>query len=59
MKTSKHLAMNEMDKATLVQIARNRNTPQKVALRARIAIMSADGVPTSQMPGDYNVKTKE
>lgn len=49
--------MNETDKATLVQIARNGNTPQKVVLRSRIAIMSADGVKTSQIMQELGTST--
>jgi len=57
MKTSKRLTMNEMDKATLVKITRNGNTPQKMVLRSRIAMMSADGVPTSQIMQDLGTST--
>lgn len=39
--------MSETDRITLERIARNGNTPQKRVLRARIALLSADGVPTS------------
>ena len=49
--------MNETDKAALVQIARNRNTAQKLALRARIAIMSADGLPTSHIMQELGTST--
>lgn len=41
--------MIDSDKATLERVARNRNTPQKVVLRARIAVMSAEGVPTGRI----------
>ena len=44
MKTSKRLIMSDIDRAALERIARNGNTPQKLALRARIALLSADGV---------------
>jgi transposase len=57
MKTSKRLNMSKTDKATLVRIARNGNTPQKVALRARIAVMSAEGLPTSQIMQDLGTST--
>jgi transposase len=57
MKTSKRLNINEKDKTKLVQIARNGNTPQKVALRAHIAIMSADGIPTSQIMHELGTST--
>jgi transposase len=49
MKTSKRLTISDTDKTTLVQIARNGNTPQKLAMRTRIALMSAEGLPTSQI----------
>jgi transposase len=47
MKTSKRLIMSKTDRATLEMVAKNGNTPQKRALRARIVLMSADGTPTS------------
>jgi transposase len=46
MKTSKRLTMSDADRTALEQIARDGNTPQKLALRARIALLSAGGVPT-------------
>ncbi len=49
MKTSKRLIMNDTDRATLERITRNGNTPQKLALRARIALLSADGVRTGRI----------
>jgi len=57
MKTSKRLTMNNSDKNTLEKIARNGNTSQKVALRTRIAIMSAEGVPTSQIMQELGTST--
>jgi len=49
--------MNNSDKNTLEKIARNGNTSQKVALRTRIAIMSAEGVPTSQIMQELGTST--
>jgi len=57
MKTSKRLTMSDTDRATLVQIARNGNTPQKLALRTRIAMMSAEGLPTSQIMQELGTST--
>jgi transposase len=57
MKTSKRLTMSDTDRTTLVQIARNGNTPQKVALRARIAVMSADGLATGQIMQELGTST--
>jgi len=57
MKTSKRLMMNETDKAMLVRIARNGNTPQKLALRARIALLSAEGIPTSRIMEELGTST--
>ncbi len=41
--------MSNTDRDTLERMARNGNTPQKVALRARIALMSADGIATGEI----------
>ncbi|HLC23021.1 MAG TPA: IS630 family transposase [Dehalococcoidia bacterium] len=41
--------MGDRDRAALERIARNGNTPQKLALRARVAFMSADGTSTSEI----------
>ncbi|OGO20408.1 MAG: DDE endonuclease [Chloroflexi bacterium RBG_16_50_9] len=49
MRTSKRLLMSNTDRDTLERIARNGNTPQKLALRARIALMSADGIATGEI----------
>jgi len=49
MRTSKRLTMGDRDRAALERIARNGNTPQKLALRARVAFMSADGTSTSEI----------
>jgi len=57
MKTSKKLAMSDLDKAALERISRNGNTPQKLALRARIAVMSAEGLPTSRIMQELGTST--
>ncbi len=57
MKTSKRLTMNDTDKVTLEQIARNGNTPQKLALRARIALLSAEGIPTGRIMEELGTST--
>ena len=49
MRTSKRLPVSDKDRATLESMARNGNTPQKLALRARIALLSSDGTTTSQI----------
>jgi transposase len=57
MKTSKRLMINERDRAELERIVRNGNTPQKLALRARIALLSADGVPTGKIMQQLGTST--
>lgn len=49
MRTSKQLPVSGKDRATLERMVRNGNTPQKTALRARIALLSADGTATGQI----------
>jgi transposase len=46
MRTSKRIFISDRDRLHLDQLIRNRNTPQKVALRARIVLLSAGSVPT-------------
>jgi len=46
MRTSKRIFLSDGDRLQLNQLIRNRSTPQKVALRARIVLLSADSVPT-------------
>lgn len=41
--------VSESDRAELERLIRGRNTPQKVVQRAQIVILSADGVPTSEI----------
>ena len=41
--------VNDKDRVRLNQVVRNGNTPQKVALRARIVLLSADGISTGEI----------
>ena len=49
MRTSKRIVVNEKDRVHLGQVIRNGNTPQKVVLRARIVLLSANGVSTAEI----------
>jgi transposase len=49
MRTSKRTDVSNKDREQLDRIIRNGNTPQKVALRARIALLSADGISTGEI----------
>jgi len=49
MRTSKRIDVSDKDRVQLSQLVRNGNTPQKVALRARIVLLSADGIPTGEI----------
>jgi len=49
MRTSKRINVNDRDRAQLNQIVRNGNTPQKIALRARIVLLSAAGISTGEL----------
>ena len=49
MRTSKQLNVSDRDREQLSQVVRNGNTPQKVALRVRIVLFSADGVSTGEI----------
>jgi transposase len=48
MRTSKQISVRERDREQLNQLVRNGNTPQKVVLRARIVLLSADGISTGE-----------
>ena len=50
MKTSRRVHVSDNERTRLEELVRNGNTPQKVALRARIVLLSAEGVSTR---GDY------
>jgi len=49
MRTSKRIVVNEKDRVRLGQVIRNGSTPQKVVLRARIVLLSANGVSTAEI----------
>ena len=49
MRTSSRSIVSEADRGKLARLAQGRATPQKVALRARIILLSADGIPTSEI----------
>jgi len=49
MRTSKRMVIPEKDRIELESIVRNGKTPQKLARRARIILLSALGVPTGQI----------
>ena len=49
MRTSKRINVDDKDRVQLNQVTRNGNTPQKVALRARIVLLSADGISTGEI----------
>ena len=57
MRTSRRIVVNERDRVHLDQVIRNGNTPQKVALRARIVLLSANGVPTGQIMRQLGTST--
>ena len=43
------VCLSESERAGLRRLIRGRNTPQKVVLRASIVLLTADGVPTSEI----------
>lgn len=49
MRTSKRIIVSDKDRVQLEGLIRNRNTSQKVALRARILLLSAYGMPTGEI----------
>jgi transposase len=49
--------MNNTDRVTLGSMVRNGNTPQKTAMRARIALMSADGIATTEIMRQLGTST--
>jgi len=57
MRTSKRINVNEKDREQLNQIVRNGNTPQKVALRSRIVLLSADGISTGEIMHQLDTTT--
>ena len=57
MRTSRRLLVNDKDRAQLERIVRDGNTAQKTALRARIVLMSAEGVSTGEIMGKLGTTT--
>ncbi len=57
MRTSKRINVSDKDRVQLNQVVRNGNTPQKVALRARIVLLSADGIPTGEIMSQLSTTT--
>ena len=49
MRTSRRIKVSSTERERLQQVVRNGNTPQKVALRARVVLLSADGVSTGEI----------
>ncbi len=49
MRTSKRIDLPDGDREELQRLVRTRNTPQKTVLRARIVLLSADGMDTLVM----------
>lgn len=49
MRTSKRINVSDKDWEQLNQVVRNGNTTQKVALRTRIVLLSADGISTGEI----------
>jgi hypothetical protein len=49
MRTSRTLTVPRRDCIGLERLARGRNTPRKIVLRARIVLLSGAGVPTGKM----------
>ena len=49
MRTSRTLSVPETDRKELKRLVRAGNTSQKVVLRAKIVLLSDDGVPTGQI----------
>jgi len=45
------ISLTESERAELERLVRGRNTQQKVVLRARIVILTADGVATGEIMG--------
>ena len=48
------LPVSEQDRGELERLVKGRNTAQEVALRARIALMSATGTPTSRIEAELH-----
>jgi len=57
MRTSKQIDVSDRDREELNQVVRNGNTRQKVALRARIVLLSADGISTGEIMSQLGTTT--
>ena len=57
MRTSKRIEVSDEDRVQLNQVVRNGNTPQKVALRARIVLLSANSTATSEIMRQLGTST--
>ena len=57
MRTSKRINVSDKDWVQLNQVVRNGNTPQKVALRAGIVLLSADGISTGEIMSQLGTTT--
>lgn len=57
MRTSKRISVNDKDRMQLERIIGNRNTAQKIVLRARIVLLSGDGMPTAQIMQQLRTST--
>ena len=57
MRTSRQINISDKDRGQLIQIVRNMNTSQKSALRARIVLLSADGLSTGEIMRQLNTTT--
>jgi transposase len=57
MRTSRRITVSDKDRIDLEQVIRNGNTPQKVALRARVVLLSADGTATGQIMSQLGTTT--
>jgi transposase len=54
MRTSKRIDLQDGDREELQRLVRGRNTPQKVVLRAKIVLLSAEGVSTAVIEGQLH-----
>lgn len=57
MRTSRRVVIGEKDRVELSRLIRDGKTPQKVALRARIVLLSADGVSTGEIMRQLGTST--
>jgi transposase len=57
MRTSRRINISDKDRIQLNQMERNGNSPQKVARRARIVLLSADGKPTAEIMRELGTTT--